>query len=350
MDALVISGIEERLTDTALPRDVHETDAEAICPEGYLAFGDTHIGAEPERESEPAAVQFDAFVRLSGGKLGAGMFGFGLFGADGVLVAKVRNGEGRASRETVAISSALALPLPKPGIVRQARDGKPCGDTPPSDSVMRSRDNPYGVIPLPALKFSKPGIYKFTLKRIAEADTHTRGVESVEAVVTVAEDEGGNLAAYVSFADGYPEFRINAAGSSQLRLGAKPYKPVQVFVCARIQVRPGFCSCASSYAFGLFDHWGQWVSEAVASCDCVKFKPVNLYRPGVFEFDIREVAQTPNGPIIGPTSRHVTIAVTDDGDGCLAAEVKYTDGCATFIKHCMPKTNGFMGWYNNTYY
>ncbi|MCL2499665.1 MAG: hypothetical protein FWE90_04920 [Defluviitaleaceae bacterium] len=62
-------------------------------------------------------------------------------------------------------------------------------------------------INFPALTFTSPGVYTYTVRELTPSDAEWETDGRVyRAVVTVTENDDGNLEAHVDYPDGFPEF------------------------------------------------------------------------------------------------------------------------------------------------
>ena len=140
-----------------------------------------------------------------------------------------------------------------------------------------------GLITFPALRFSSPGAYHYTVREYETPDTHPdwqidMRVWPVEIDVT-HDIEENELHAVVAYPEGTPVF---------------------------INVHRG------------------------TKCGLVEFPELTFTEPGIYEYELRELTPSGEGWTTDPRTIKVIVIVMSDGHGNLVATIEYPEGFPSF--------------------
>ena len=102
-----------------------------------------------------------------------------------------------------------------------------------------------GLVEFGSIEYTQPGVYRYTIKELsASGQGWTTDDNEFEVVVTVVDDENGNLIPSVSYPEGFPEFtNCYAPASTSIVLTA-----TKLAIGAQLP--------AGKFEFGLFDSEG----------------------------------------------------------------------------------------------
>ena len=137
-----------------------------------------------------------------------------------------------------------------------------------------------GLITFPAVRFTTPGTYKYTVRETLAPHGWTVDKTVYPIEIHVSHDEDKGLHATVTYPNGTP-----------------------LFIDTRI-------------------------SE---TCGLVKFPELTFTEPGTFEFTLRELTPSGGGWTTDHRTFKVVVTVVPDGLGHLIATVTYPDGFPTFV-------------------
>ena len=184
--------------------------------------------------------------------------------------------------------------------------------------VVQAANDANGNISFPSLTFTETGIYHYT---IVETSTDGSGFTidtTVYNVTVTVTDEGlGQLAAEVSYedADGIPAFE---------NLYVPDSVEVQLEAAKEITGPYPFEMAAGQFTFGLKDDTDALVEEVTNDAGgTIRFTPLVFTETGIYNYTIVETSPDGNGFISDTAVYNVTVTVTDEGLGQLAAEVSY---------------------------
>jgi uncharacterized repeat protein (TIGR01451 family)/pilin isopeptide linkage protein len=212
-------------------------------------------------EGLEATVTFLAAKNAIGAELEGGEFEFGLYDADGELVATATNGaDGLVSfddvkiavpgeydctiREITAKAGWTADTTEYPAHIFVGDDGKaivtyPDGYSPVFKNTAESET--CGLIEFPELTFDAPGDYEFDLAELTPSGGGwTTDDTTYRVIAHVVEDSSGNLVATLEYPAGYPRF-VNIYGKT-----AK-------IVLSACKIAVGAALTGGEFEFGLFD-------------------------------------------------------------------------------------------------
>jgi pilin isopeptide linkage protein len=181
-----------------------------------------------------------------------------------------------------------------------------------------------GIVTFPAIPFYQTGIYNYTIRELSRSGGGwIVDSRKYPVTVTVTDDGSGQLTASVSYLQGRPAFvNTYTASTAQVNLQLKKA------LC-------GACLCPGLFTFGLFDQSGSEVSRATNdACGNIIFPTVTFSQTGIHTYTIRELNPFGNGCGMDSCVYSVTITVTNNGSGRLAASVS-----------CLQRMSGFVNRY-----
>ena len=228
----------------------------------------------------PSYVTIEGTKALTGRDMAADEFGFSVYDADGELVAGGQN--------------------------TAAADGEA--------SELR----------LGTVTITEPGIYEYT---IAENRGSLGGVaydgRSFSAVVTVTDNLDGTMSYQVEYPDGPVAFVNEYATVDGASVTVTP---------EATKTLAGRDMVAGEFTFTVTDSaTGNVVARGANAADgTVAFDAIELAAKGDYEFVITEVNGRQDGMTYDTAAYRMLVAVADDGEGGLTAEVGYPDGLPRF--------------------
>lgn len=199
------------------------------------------------------------------------------------------------------------------------------------DLVVTATADVAGNINFPALTFTEPGTFHFTLREITPARGGWTADTSVfPAIITVIDNGEGQLIATVDYPYGPPSFT-----STHTQPQPQP-APATVTLRATKRVC-GACLRAGCFAFGLYDQCCNEVGRASNDRDGnVIFPELTFTEPGVHCYTMRELSFSNSCWITDTRAHTVFIAITKNSAGQLIANVNYPKGQPVFINWFCP--------------
>ena len=171
------------------------------------------------------------------------------------------------------------------------------------------------------LTFTKPGIYKYTLKELTESGYGWNNDKRVYRLnINVTEDKLKKLNIKAEYPDGLPIFTNYFS-----------VEPITVRLCAKKRTtgpcdRPFAC-----FYFGLFDDKGKEISIARNNGEKIIFPKINFIKEGIYHYTIRELSKSCNGWKTDKTIFPVIIKVKIKKNGLLNADINYPKGEPIFV-------------------
>jgi len=191
--------------------------------------------------------------------------------------------------------------------------------------VAEATNDADGNIVFPKLTFTATGTYNYTVVETSTDGNGFRTDKSIyEASVEVTDEGGGELAASVSYKAGSAPTFIN------------DYNPGSVdanFTATKaIAGSYPFGMTAGQFGFAVKNGDGIVIAEATNDTDGnIVFPIMTFTEAGTYNYTIVETSLGGNGWTMDDTEYPVTVTVTEDGSGELAAEVTYPDGDPVFV-------------------
>ena len=194
-----------------------------------------------------------------------------------------------------------------------------------NEVVSTGTNNKNGDISFSMLSFNKPGTYSYTIKeKNVGKPGYTYDLHEVQATVEVVDNGNGQLVASIisdteiafvnSYAAAETALRVNASVSLEGRaLADKEFE----FILKSID-NAGFPKGFSLTA----------VNDGNGN---ILFDSLEFTKVGTYIFEVSQISAGDNTVVYDRTVKHITIVVTDPGDGVLKAEVQYDDGDLHFI-------------------
>ena len=169
-------------------------------------------------------------------------------------------------------------------------------------------------------EFTKPGTYEYLAKEITSSGngwiTDTR---EFPILVTIADNGQGSLVSNVSYPEGLPSF-ANTYAANPVALSITAYKE-----------EIGWNGPEVPFEFQLADDdTGAVVDTASNAGGIIAFMRQVYTQPGVYHYSIREISGSGNGWTVDSRIYHVTVTVTDNGQGQLEATADYPEGAPEF--------------------
>ncbi|MDR3344269.1 MAG: hypothetical protein LBT21_01540, partial [Oscillospiraceae bacterium] len=192
-----------------------------------------------------------------------------------------------------------------------------------------------GNIVFPSISFNAAGTYTYTIRETTPSGGGwTTDRTSYTAVITVADNGSGQLAAHVSYPGGAPAF-VNTYGSVPPPPPPPP-SPAEVILQAK-KTLSGARLTAKLFTLGVFDASGHELVRAENDADGnVTFPAFAINKPGVYSYTIRELNPSACGWVTDKRSYTVTVTVTYNGCGRLTAQICYPNGTPTFANSYSP--------------
>jgi len=191
--------------------------------------------------------------------------------------------------------------------------------------VAEATNDADGNIVFPKLTFTATGTYNYTVVETSTDGNGFRTDKSIyEASVEVTDAGGGQLAASVSYKAGSaPEF-------------VNDYDPGSVdanFTASKtITGSYPFGMTAGQFGFAVKNGDDIVIAEATNDADGnIVFPIMTFTEAGTYNYTIVETSLGGNGWTMDDTEYPVTVTVTEDGSGELAAEVTYPEGDPAFV-------------------
>ncbi|MBQ3400122.1 MAG: Cna B-type domain-containing protein, partial [Lachnospiraceae bacterium] len=185
-----------------------------------------------------------------------------------------------------------------------------------------------GAVTFSTLEFAEAGKYSFTIVEVAgEEGGVTYDTQSFGVTVTVTDEGKSALTAEVSYENGNPVFRNTYVPA-----------PTTASITAR-KVLTGRTLAANEFSVPLLDAEGNVIETVKNAADgSIAFSAITYDAAGEYNYTIVEVIPTEKEEgMTYDTHRYgVTVTVTDDGQGLLAAEVTYTSGTPVFSNIYVP--------------
>ena len=193
--------------------------------------------------------------------------------------------------------------------------------------VATAANDAAGDVTFPAITFDTPGVFSFTIRETGFPTGWIPDTRVFPVIVTVIDTGNGQLAASVSFPDGFPSFTNTFQ---------QPLQPATAIIRAR-KCLIGGCLCGDDFTFAVFDQSGNEVARATNDeCGKIVFPALTFTQSGVFHFTVRELSPSSCGIVTDDRVFPVTVTVTDNGAGQLIATVSYPDGKPVFVNHVCP--------------
>jgi len=183
------------------------------------------------------------------------------------------------------------------------------------------------------LIFTKPGIYNFTIKELTQSGYGWAVDDNVyRVIITVTDNEQGNLVATAEYPDGTPLFT-----------NVFSCVPIKITICAekiicgiRIDDQRGYDLC---FTFGLFNEQNEMIATARNYDGIAAFRRLLFTAPGVYNYTIKELTEPfCCGWKTDDTIFPVEITVIPDINGKLEAHINFPNGKPVFINkfdhHC----------------
>ena len=194
----------------------------------------------------------------------------------------------------------------------------PASDKNAKKTVQNTAD---GNISFGKLKFTEAGTYKYTVSEITgNDDTITYDNKSYTVTIVVEEGEHGalNIASKT--------ITLNSGAKSEIKFtNAYTPKPTTAQIEAEKSVN-GEAATGSQFHFTLTPKTDgdKNRSQNVTNVDGkITFADLTYDRDGIYEYEVAEVQEVPNGYTADKTVYKVTVTVTDDMSGQLKAAVSY---------------------------
>ena len=162
---------------------------------------------------------------------------------------------------------------------------------------------------------------------VRERDTGARGVTYDDHVaawtITVTDDNSGQLKAAVTADKDHPVAFTNTYKAQPVTVSFRAHKTLADPGNMGVSLKRG------QFSFTCVDEETGKQVGTTASNDAqgdVRFAAIHLSKPGVYKYVLSEVKGSLVGVAYDSAKHHATVAVTDDGEGRLLADVKYDGG------------------------
>jgi|GEM_PF-2538449 len=191
--------------------------------------------------------------------------------------------------------------------------------------VAEATNDKDGNIVFPKLTFTETGLYNYTIVETSGDGNGFRTDKTIyEASVTVTDAGGGQLAASVSYKNESAPAFVNE------------YDPGSVdakFTATKaITGSYPFGMTAGQFGFAVKNGDDIVIAEATNDADGnIVFPIMTFTEAGTYNYMIVETSLGGNGWTMDDTEYPVTVTITEDGSGELAAEVTYPDGDPVFV-------------------
>lgn len=187
-----------------------------------------------------------------------------------------------------------------------------------------------GNIIFPAITFTEPGTFNYTVREITPAgDGWIPDTGVFRVIITVIDNGDGQLVATVDYPDGPLSFTNTFQQPEPV--------PVTVTIRATKLVR-GACLRAGCFVFGLFDQNCRKVARALNDENGnIVFPELTFTEPGVHCYTIRELNFPDCCWIMDKCVYTAIVTITENSAGQLIANVSFPEGEPVFINYFYPR-------------
>ncbi|MCL2336550.1 MAG: SpaA isopeptide-forming pilin-related protein [Firmicutes bacterium] len=189
--------------------------------------------------------------------------------------------------------------------------------------VAKGTNDAAGNVIFPPINLSAPGLYNYTVSETDSPAGWTPDPGTFPVLVTVTDNQAGQLVATVSYPAGLPGF-TNVFSPAPASAGVVVFKKLLNWDRPEVP-----------FLFGLFDLNGDLISTVQSAGGVVEFPPLTYPEPGVFNYEVRELSLAGAGWLPDGGSYPVSVTVSAAG-GELVANVSYPGGQPTFVNIYAP--------------
>ena len=180
-----------------------------------------------------------------------------------------------------------------------------------------------GNIIFSPITFDAPGVYYFTMRESGIPVGWSPNTQVFSIIITVTENENGQLVAEISFPQGVPNFTSTF----------QPLQPTTAIIQAKKCLCGGYL-CGNEFTFAVFNQSGDEAARATNDvCGKIVFPAITFTQHGVFNFTVRELNPSSCSIVTDDRVFPVTVTVMDNGAGQLEAILNYPDGMPLFVNH-----------------
>jgi pilin isopeptide linkage protein len=187
-------------------------------------------------------------------------------------------------------------------------------------SVVANDEN--GNIQFSELTFDEEGTYRYTIREVTQSGQGWATDDHVyPAIITVTDNGQGQLIASADYPEGEPHFKNIYQAAT-----------ITVQILARKLVSGCCCLCAGGFGFGLYDSNGKRVATGTNDANGNISIPLEITAAGTYTYTLRELGTDIEDWKLADQGYPITVTVTDNGRGELAATVTYPGGrIPTFV-------------------